>query len=171
MYLVFWLLHLSKSLCKNDVRFTAYVNQNIMDQKSLDYTRYNHSIIVRIIFKLKIFLGEGNWNVRPLGPDEGSLHPNMLHSSLRSFLYFLLAGSKLEPPVVGSTSFMVDGVTDLLLYEAIVTAVEVSSPEVGANVGPCSRMLYTKNKAKQLLMIRDLRPSKHYFLLDIMIFR
>jgi hypothetical protein len=39
----------------------------------------------------------------------------------------------------------------------------MSSPEVGANVGPCSRMLYIKNKATQLLMIRDLRPSKHYF--------
>jgi hypothetical protein len=29
----------------------------------------------------------------------------------------------------------------------------VSSSEVGANVGPCSRMLNTKNKATQLLMI------------------
>jgi hypothetical protein len=46
---------------------------------------------VRIIFKLKVFLGEGNWNVRPLGPDEGSLHPNMLHSSLH-FLPLFLAG-------------------------------------------------------------------------------
>jgi hypothetical protein len=47
----------------------------------------------------------------------------------------------------------------------------MSSPEVGANVGPCSRMLYTKNKATQLLTIRDLRPSKHYLPWDIMIFR
>jgi hypothetical protein len=31
-------------------------------------------------------------------------------------------------------------------------------------------MLYTKNKATQLLTIRDLRPSKHYFPWDIMIF-
>jgi hypothetical protein len=38
----------------------------------------------------------------------------------------------------------------------------MGSPEVGANVAPCSRMLYTKNKATQLLMIRDLRPSKDY---------
>jgi hypothetical protein len=29
-------------------------------------------------------------------------------------------------------------------------------------VGPCSQMLYIKNKATQLLTIRDLRPSKHY---------
>jgi hypothetical protein len=33
---------------------------------------------------------------------------------------------------------------------------------VGANVAPCSQMLYIKNKATQLLLISDLRPSKHY---------
>ena len=38
-------------------------------------------------------------------------------------------------------------------------------------VGPCSRMLYIKNKTTQLLTIRDLRHSKHYLLWDIMIFR
>jgi hypothetical protein len=37
-------------------------------------------------------------------------------------------------------------------------------------IGPCSRMLYIKNKATQLLTIKDLRPSKHYLLRDIMIF-
>jgi hypothetical protein len=47
----------------------------------------------------------------------------------------------------------------------------MSSPEVGANVGSCSQMLYIKNKATQLLTIRDLRPSKHYFPWDIMIYR
>jgi hypothetical protein len=35
-------------------------------------------------------------------------------------------------------------------------------------VGPCSRMLYTKNKATQSLMDKDLCPSKHYFPSDIM---
>jgi hypothetical protein len=54
--------------------------------------------------------------------------------------------------------------------DALTKAVEVSTLEVGANVGPCSRMLYIKNKATQLLTIKDLRPSTHYFLLDIMIF-
>jgi hypothetical protein len=29
-------------------------------------------------------------------------------------------------------------------------------------VGPCSQMLNIKNKATRLLMINDLRPSKHY---------
>jgi hypothetical protein len=56
-----------------------------------------------------------------------------------------------------------EGATAWLLCEVIVTTVEVSSPEVGANVGPCSQMLNSKNKATQLLMISDLSPSKHYF--------
>jgi hypothetical protein len=30
----------------------------------------------------------------------------------------------------------------------------MSSPEVGANVGPCSQMLYIKNIATQLLTIK-----------------
>jgi hypothetical protein len=38
-------------------------------------------------------------------------------------------------------------------------------------VGPCSRMLYIKNKATQLLTIKDLRPLKHYLPWDIMIFK
>jgi hypothetical protein len=51
-----------------------------------------------------------------------------------SFFYFLLAGCELEPPVIGSTSFVAEGATTWLLYEAISSKVEVSSPEVGANV-------------------------------------
>jgi hypothetical protein len=47
----------------------------------------------------------------------------------------------------------------------------MTSSEVRANVGPCSEILYTKNKATQLLMIRDLRPSEHYIPSSIMIFR
>jgi hypothetical protein len=49
-----------------------------------------------------------------------------------SFLCLLLSSSEVEPPVVGSTSFITEG---WLLCSAIVTVVEVSSPEVGANVG------------------------------------
>jgi hypothetical protein len=37
--------------------------------------------------------------------------------------------------VIGSTSFMTEGSTTWLLNEAIVSTVEVSSLEVGANVG------------------------------------
>jgi hypothetical protein len=91
MNFVLSLLHLPESHCKYDVRCTACVNQKIVNQKSFDDTSYNHSIMVRIIFKLKILLGEGDWDVGPLGSDEGSLHSNMLHSSLR-FLLLVLVG-------------------------------------------------------------------------------
>jgi hypothetical protein len=37
--------------------------------------------------------------------------------------------------VIGSTSFVTEDATAWLLHEAIVTTVEVSSPEVGTNVG------------------------------------
>jgi hypothetical protein len=120
---------------EDDVRCAASVNQNIVDQKSLDDIRYNHGIIVRIIFKLKVFLGEGNWDVRPLRSVKGPCTPTRCTLLCASFFCFLLAGSELEPPVIGSTSFVTEGATTWLLYEAIVTTVEVSSPEVGANVG------------------------------------
>jgi hypothetical protein len=51
-----------------------------------------------------------------------------------SFFCLLLVGSELEPPVIGSTSFIAEGATTWLLCEAIVAVVEVSSPEVGTNV-------------------------------------
>jgi hypothetical protein len=41
MYLVIWLLHLPKSLCKDDICCTACVYQDIVNQKSLDNTRYD----------------------------------------------------------------------------------------------------------------------------------
>jgi hypothetical protein len=46
-----------------------------------------------------------------------------------------LAGSEHEPPVIGSTSFVAEATLAWLLDEAINSKVEVSSPEVGANVG------------------------------------
>jgi hypothetical protein len=52
-----------------------------------------------------------------------------------SFFCLLLARSELEPPVIESTSFVAEGATAWLLCESIITVVEVSSPEVGANVG------------------------------------
>jgi hypothetical protein len=58
-------LHLSEGLSKYNIRCTACVNQNIVDQKSFDNTRDNHSIIVRVIVELKILLGEGNQDMRP----------------------------------------------------------------------------------------------------------
>jgi hypothetical protein len=52
-----------------------------------------------------------------------------------SFFYFLLVGSKLEPPVIGSTNFVAEGATIWVPCEAIVAVVKVSSSEVGTNVG------------------------------------
>jgi hypothetical protein len=52
-----------------------------------------------------------------------------------SFFCFLLAGSEHEPPIIGSTSFVAEAAPAWLLNEAINSKVEVSSPEVGANVG------------------------------------
>jgi hypothetical protein len=86
MYLVVRLLHLSESLRKNDIRCTVCVHQDIVDQKSLDDTRYDHCIVVGIILELKILPREGDWYVRPFRLDEGSLHPNMLYPSLCFFL-------------------------------------------------------------------------------------
>jgi hypothetical protein len=63
--------------------FFLYIQNRILD------VTYNHGVIVRIVSKLKILLGEGDWDMRPLGSDEGFLHPNMLHSSL-CFLFLLL---------------------------------------------------------------------------------
>jgi hypothetical protein len=90
MNVIFWLLHLSEGLSKYDIRCTTCINQNIMDEKTLDDTRYDHSIIVGVILELKILLGEGDWDVGPFGLDEGSLHPNMLHPSLCFFLLLLV---------------------------------------------------------------------------------
>jgi hypothetical protein len=60
---------------------------------------------------------------------------------------------------------------DITKVDALPKVVEVSTPEVGAYVSPCSQMLYIKNKATQLLTIKDLRPSIHYLPSGIMISR
>jgi hypothetical protein len=63
---------------------------------------------VGIILELKILLEEGDWYMKPFGLDEGSLHSNMLYLLCASFFCLLLAGLELEPPVIGSTSFMAE---------------------------------------------------------------
>jgi hypothetical protein len=52
-----------------------------------------------------------------------------------SFFCLLLAGSEPEQPVIGNNSFVAEHASAWLLNEAISSKVEVSSPEVGANVG------------------------------------
>jgi hypothetical protein len=135
MNLILWFLHLSEGFSKYDIRYTACINQNIMDQKSLNDTRYDHSIIMRVIFELKVLLGEGDWDVRPFDLMKGPCTPTCCTLLCASFFCFLLAGSKPEPPVIGNTSFIAEDASAWLLNEAISSKVEVSSPEVGANVG------------------------------------
>jgi hypothetical protein len=142
-----------------------------MDHKSLDNAKYYHCIVLWIILKMKVFLREEIGISDPLDLMKGPCTPTWCTLLCASFFCFLLAGSELEPPVIGSTSFVAEGATTWLFCEAIVATVEVSSPEVDANVSPCSQMLQIKNKATQLLLVKDLRPSKHYSLSGIMILR
>jgi hypothetical protein len=88
-----------------------------------------------------------------------------------SFFYLLLAGSELEPPMIGSTSFVAEGATSWLACEVIVTVVEVSSPEVGANVGHLFSNVVGQEQGNTIVIIKDLRPLKHYLLAYIMLVR
>jgi hypothetical protein len=92
MYLVILLLHLPEGFCEDDICCTTCVYEDIMNQKPFDNTRYDHCIIMGVVLDLKVFLGECDWYMRPLGFDEGSLHSNMLYPSL-CFLLLLLIGS------------------------------------------------------------------------------
>jgi hypothetical protein len=60
-----------------------------------------------------------------------------------------LAGSELELLVIGSISFVAEGATAWSPCEAIVVVVEVSSPEVGANVGHLFSNVVNQEKATQ----------------------
>jgi hypothetical protein len=91
MYLIILLLHLPESFCKDNICCTTCVYKDIIYQKPLDDTRYNHCIIMRIILELKVLLREGDWYVSPLGLDEGSLYSNMLYPSLCLFLQLLVS--------------------------------------------------------------------------------
>jgi hypothetical protein len=73
--------------------------------------------------------------VRPFGPDEWSLHSNMMYPSLCFLLLPLVGWFRIESLVITNTSFVAEGATTWLTCEAIVVIVEVSSPEMGTNVG------------------------------------
>jgi hypothetical protein len=85
---------------------------------------------MRLIFELKVLLEKviGMW-------DHFDLMKGPCTLVCASFFCFLLVGSEPEPPVIGSTSFIAEDASAWLLNEAISSRVEVSSPEVGANVG------------------------------------
>jgi hypothetical protein len=91
MYLIILLLHLSESFCKDDICCTACIYKDAVHPEPLDDKRYDHCIIMRVVLELKVFLGEGDWYVRPLGLDEGSLHSSMLYHSLFLLLLLLIS--------------------------------------------------------------------------------
>jgi hypothetical protein len=74
-----------------------------------------------------------------------------------------MAGSEHEPPVIESTSFVAEAPSAWVLDEAISSKVEVSSPEVGANVGDLFSNAESRTRQHKVLNINVLRPSKHYF--------
>jgi hypothetical protein len=91
MYLIILLLYLPESFCKDDIYCTTCVYKDVVHQEPLDDTRYDHCIIMRVVLELKVFMGEGDWYVRPLGLDEGSPHSNMLYPSLCLLLLLLVS--------------------------------------------------------------------------------
>ena len=88
-----------------------------------------------IIHELKVFLVKVIGIRDHLDLIKGPCTPTCCTLLCASFFCFLLAGLEPEPPVIGSTSFVAEGPTAWLICEVIVVIVEVSSPEVGANVG------------------------------------
>jgi hypothetical protein len=112
------------------------------------YTRYDHSIIVRVILKLKVLLGEGNWDVRPFWLDEGSLHSNMLYPSLGLLLLLLVgrlwAGTACyrEHQLCSRSSFIlvVERSHQLKKWKWV-------HRRWAPMLGTCSQMLHLKNKA------------------------
>jgi hypothetical protein len=63
MYIIILLLHLPESFCKDNICRTTCVYKDVVYQKPLNDTRYNHCIIMRIILELKVLSGEGDWYV------------------------------------------------------------------------------------------------------------
>jgi hypothetical protein len=135
-----------------------------MDQKTLDDTRYDHSIIVRIIFKLKVLLGEGNWDVGPFDLIKGPCTPTCCTVLYASFFCFLLAGSEPEPPVIGSTSsFVAEDTSSWLLNEAISSNSESEFTGGGRQCwGLVLKCYEIRTRQHKVLMVKDHPPSKHY---------
>jgi hypothetical protein len=88
---------------------------------------------------------------------KGPCTPTCCNLLCASFFCILLAGSELVPPMIWSTSFLAEGGTAWLLCEAIVMVVEVTSMEVGANVGHL--FLNAINKEQGNTIVNGKRPS------------
>jgi hypothetical protein len=57
-----------------------------------------------------------------------------------------------------------------VLSQAVVEGGRLSSPDVGANVGHLSSNAMIKGQGNTIVKDKDLCPSKHYLLSNIMIF-
>jgi hypothetical protein len=60
-------------------------------------------------------------------------------------------------------SFIAEAASAWVLEEGISSKVEVSSPEVGANVGDLFSNAMNQEQGNTMLKVNILRPSKHYF--------
>jgi hypothetical protein len=88
---------------------------------------------------------------------KGTCTPTCCTLLCASFFYFLLASSELEPPVIGSTSFVAEC--------ANVTVVEASSPEVGTNVGNLFSNVVNQEQGNTI--VKDEGPSSSEALLPL----
>jgi hypothetical protein len=70
-------LHLSECFSKDDVCRTNHIYEDIVNQEAFYDTRYNHGIIMWVIFQLKVLMGEGDWNMRPFRSKIETLHSNI----------------------------------------------------------------------------------------------
>jgi hypothetical protein len=81
-----------------------------------------------------------------------------------SFFCFLLAGSKLEPPVIGSTSFVSEGATTWLLNEAISSK---SGSEFTGGGRQCWGLVLKcfklRTRQHKMLMVKSPSSSKALF--------
>jgi hypothetical protein len=70
---------------------------------------------------------------------------------------FLLAGSELKPPMIGSTIFIAECAMVLVHCEVIVAVVEVCSSEVDANVGHLFSNVVNQEQGNTI--VKDKGPS------------
>ena len=142
-----------------------------MDQKSLDDTRYDHSIIVRVIFELKVLLGEGDWDVGPFWFDEGSLHANMLYPSLCFLLLILVSQLWTWTACYREHQLCSRRCFDLVVEWSHQLKSGSEFTRGGRQCwGLVLKCYELRTRQHIILMIKDLHPSKHYLLSDIMIF-
>jgi hypothetical protein len=88
-----------------------------------------------------------------------------------SFFCFLLAGSEHEPPVIGRISFGAEAVPAWFLNEAISSKSGSEFTEGGRQCWGLVLKCYELGRRQHRMSdVKALRPLKHYFPKDLMIF-